>query len=101
MAVEGKIGMNERRQQAVRELIRLINLGPSDDTGAQGLADALVNQLTEGLDPHSKLSQQAQDIRDLTSEWFGGQGPSDRNTIPKMRGELAAKIIGLELAARG
>jgi hypothetical protein len=90
--------MNDSCQQAGLELRKFINVGPSNDPGAQGHADALVSQLTEGLHTNSPLSDQAQDIRDSISAWFGGQVPQDRDTITRMRGELAAKIIALQLA---
>ena len=90
--------MNDNRQQAGRELIQFLNLGPSNDLGAQGHADALVSQLTEGLHPNSPLSDQAQDIRVSMSTWFGGQVPQDRDMTTRVRGEIAAKIIALQLA---
>jgi hypothetical protein len=98
MAVEGNTGMNDSRQQAGRELVQFLKLGPSNDPGAQGQADALVGQLTEGLHSNSPLIDQAQDIRVSVSAWFGGQVPPDRNTITRMRDELATRIIALQLA---
>jgi hypothetical protein len=92
---------NAELKRSMLQLERLVDMGPAPSREAVQIAEKLLDTLSEGFQPDSRVSRLAASLRALLSAWFGDDATLGPEAVERQRIALHGgieQLVGLVAA---